>query len=63
MGRVVGLSHSSVSRSGGVSGGVGGCRGRRGYTHLTATRESYGEGDKFWASGLLPKRDGEEQED
>jgi hypothetical protein len=53
---VAGSSHSSGVRSGGVLvGWVGGCRGRRGYTHLAATCESYGEGDEFWTSGLMPK--------
>lgn len=40
---------------------MGGCRGRRGYTHLAATCESYGEGDEFWTSSLMAKRETEEQ--
>lgn len=29
-------------------------------TYLAATYEGYGEGDKFWISGLRPKREAEE---
>lgn len=33
---------------------------QRGHTYLAATYEGYGEGDKFWISGLMPKREAEE---
>lgn len=44
-----------------LGSGAGGCwrggwvQGQRGHTYLAATYEGYGEGDKFWISGLMPK--------
>lgn len=33
---------------------------QRGHTYLAATCKGYGEGDKFWISGLMPKQEEEE---
>lgn len=37
-----------------------GAEAARTHTYLAATYEGYGEGDKFWVSGLMPQREAEE---